>query len=95
MPALHSDRRKSRRRQGVTADQALGQTIRILRLDRGVSLAELGAALGVGPSTVSRLEGGVIALRVVHVRQIARRLGVSGADLLERAEKLAELFPPP
>lgn len=77
----------------MTFDEAVGRVIRESRRERGVSMRDLAAALDVTPSAVSRLETGTTQATVVHLRKIARELGVDGAVLVEKAERLLELFP--
>ena len=58
---------------------AAGGEVRNARLNRGLSLAEVGAAVGVSASTQSRLERGV--LEHVDVMLLARTCAVVGLDL--------------
>lgn len=59
-----------------------GNEVRIARQDRGLTLAEVGAAVGASASTLSRLERGV--LEHVDVMLLARACAVVGLDLSMR-----------
>jgi transcriptional regulator with XRE-family HTH domain len=56
--------------------------LRALRAERGLTLAEVAAAAGMDPSTLSRLESGARRLTLDHLPPLARALGVRADDLL-------------
>ena len=56
--------------------------LRTLRNERGLTLAEVAAAAGMDPSTLSRLESGARRLTLDHLPPLARALGVRADDLL-------------
>ena len=61
----------------------IGRRVRQLRLARGMTLDDLGAAIGRAPSQVSTLENGKREAKLSQLQQVATVLGVSLADLLE------------
>jgi transcriptional regulator with XRE-family HTH domain len=61
---------------------ALGARLRTLRLARGLSLAELGAAVGMSRQAMSQLENGRLRARAYELTRLAPALGVTPADLL-------------
>ncbi|GAB3033128.1 hypothetical protein GCM10027052_07850 [Parafrigoribacterium mesophilum] len=71
----------------------LGRRIRQLRKDRGMTLDEVGAAIGRAASQVSVLENGKREPRLGDLRSVARALGVSLEHLLaaEALPKRAQL----
>jgi transcriptional regulator with XRE-family HTH domain len=56
--------------------------LRDLRAERGLTLAEVAAAAGMAPSTLSRLEQGRRRLALDHLPALARALGTTADDLL-------------
>lgn len=61
----------------------IGEKIKTLRIARGMTLEELGNAVGVGKSTVRKWENGIIAnMRRDKVAKIADALHVSPAYLM-------------
>ena len=61
----------------------IGRRIRARRTERGMSLAELAAALDRAPSQLSVIENGRRELRLGELRRIARALEVGVEDLLD------------
>lgn len=57
--------------------------VRSLRVDRGLSLADLGRRCDMSASMVSRLETGERRLTVDHLALLARALGVAVDELLD------------
>jgi len=55
----------------------IGARITKARTDRDINLKDLGAAIGVSESTMSRYESGETKVDIVTIRKIARELGVS------------------
>lgn len=60
----------------------IGRRIRQLRSDRGLTLDDLGSAIGRAASQVSVIENGKRELKLGEVQRLARVLGVSIDDLL-------------
>lgn len=56
------------------AASPLGSRIRALRLDRGLSLAQLAAATGVSEATMSRIETGASEVSAPHLYSLAQEL---------------------
>src|SRR5438874_8132790 len=69
------------------AGEAIGQRLKRLRLDRGLSQREL-AAPGVSYAYISRIEAGTRQPSVKALRRLAGKLGVT-ADYLETGAQLA------
>ena len=59
--------------------------IRHYRKQRGLTLASLGAAIGLTPQSVSRIENDKMRLSTVWMERIAAALNVSPVDLIEAA----------
>ncbi len=59
-----------------------GERIRQLRLERGLSLAELAQRIGVSQGHLSRVEAGLRGLRYNKMQLLARTLGVPVAEIL-------------
>ncbi|EYR64894.1 XRE family transcriptional regulator [Actinotalea ferrariae CF5-4] len=60
----------------------IGRRVRHLRTHRGMTLEDLGAAVGRAPSQISVLENGRREARLSLLEQVASALGVTLADLL-------------
>jgi transcriptional regulator with XRE-family HTH domain len=58
------------------------ERLRALRIERGLTLADVAAAAGMDASTLSRLESGTRRLTLDHLPPLARALGVRADDLL-------------
>lgn len=62
----------------------MGEIIKKLRIDNGMTLEELGNKVGVGKSTVRKWENGMIAnMRRDKIAKVAKVFGVSPAYLME------------
>jgi len=70
-------------RLGVAALRRVGEEIRLARVGRGLSLAFVGAAVGISEAQASRIDRGV-APRVPYL-VLARLCGAVGLDLASRA----------
>jgi len=79
MAAVHPD-------GSPAAGETIGERLKRLRLDRGLSQREL-AAPGVSYAYISRIEAGTRQPSVKALRRLASKLGVS-ADYLERGREL-------
>lgn len=63
-----------------------GEYIKMLRIQKGLTLEELGALVGVGKSTVRKWETGAISnMRKDKIQKLADALGVSPMDLIQEA----------
>ncbi|NKD92727.1 XRE family transcriptional regulator [Haematospirillum jordaniae] len=61
---------------------SIGKTIRRLRKSRGLTQRQVGDVLGLGVTTMSRIENGEDSLlSIVRIRQFAEALGVSESEL--------------
>jgi transcriptional regulator with XRE-family HTH domain len=69
-------------------DPALGQAIRELRRDRELSQERLAHASDISLLTLNRTETGAADPRWTTVAQIAHGLGVTVAEVAERADRL-------
>src|SRR3954469_6290661 len=70
------------------AEETIGQRLRRLRLERGLSQRELSEP-GVSYAYISRIEGGARRPSVKALRKLAQKLGVS-ADYLETGSEIRE-----
>jgi transcriptional regulator with XRE-family HTH domain len=68
--------------EDARARTELGQRIRSVRIERGLSLREVGNAAGVSESFVSQVERGLASPSVLSLRRIAQALDVETAELL-------------
>ena len=69
------------------AQETLQRLLRRIRVDAGVTQAELATRLGVPQSVVSKIESGERRLDILELRQVCRVLGLSLADFMRRLEK--------
>jgi transcriptional regulator with XRE-family HTH domain len=65
---------------------ALGEEVRDQRRRRRMTQRELAEAAGVHLNVIGLLERGVVGPRVGTLAQLAQALGMTGSDLLARAE---------
>lgn len=65
------------------ADIRVGRRLRALRLEAGLSLAEVSARAGISLGALSQIERGVSPLKVRTIWPLAAALGVEAAALLE------------
>ena len=72
----------------------MGQTVRAIREDHGISQAELARLLDSSPSHVNKIEAGLRAPTVVTLEALARALRVDMADLVRGAPGSASSNPP-
>jgi transcriptional regulator with XRE-family HTH domain len=68
------------------ANQALGQTIRTLRLERGYNQERLAQRAGLQRSNYGAIERGEFNVTVDTIVKIAGGLGISIAELFARAK---------
>ncbi|MEE6177825.1 helix-turn-helix domain-containing protein [Mycobacterium sp. 050134] len=67
-------------------DLHVRRRLRELRIQRGMTLQEVGERAGIDVSTLSRLESGKRRLALDHLPRLARALSVSTDELLQSAE---------
>jgi transcriptional regulator with XRE-family HTH domain len=65
----------------------LGQQLRDLRKDRGLSLQALAADCGISVGTLSQVERGITSASVKTLSRLSQRLGVSANSLLRNIER--------
>ena len=71
----------------VTNQPEIGQLIRELRLETGLTQEKFGVALGFTYPTISRWENGLAQpspLAIKRIEQLLRQIGERRKDLLER-----------
>ena len=71
------------------AQEKLRNLLRQIRVDAGVTQAELAGRLGVPQSVVSKYESGERRLDILELRQVCKALDWSLADFVRRLEKEA------
>ncbi|WP_298441247.1 TetR family transcriptional regulator [Gordonia sp. (in: high G+C Gram-positive bacteria)] len=64
-------------------DVGVGETVRGLRRERGVTLRSLAARVGISPGTLSAIENGKVAVTLDRLGQLADALDVVPAALIE------------
>ncbi|GAB6845998.1 XRE family transcriptional regulator [Methylorubrum rhodinum] len=57
-------------------EKALGHQVRVLRRERDLSVADLGAAAGISPGMISKIENGAISPSLASINAIALALNV-------------------
>lgn len=65
----------------LATQQTFGQRLRVLRLQRALTQAELADKAGLGRSTVLNIESDTSPPRPATVRKLARALGVTPMQL--------------
>ena len=70
--------------------ELLGQRIKELRNDRGMSQEELGTAAEISRDYVGQIERGKYAMTVAVLVRIAKALGTDGWAILQHAERKAQ-----
>jgi len=71
----------------TTPSTSLGPTLRRLRLDRGLTQAQLAERADLADATLSRIERGRLVPSVVLARRLADALGVEVDELLKPKKK--------
>lgn len=70
---------------------SIGETVRMLRLAKGMNQVELAKASGLSAPTISRIENGKIKqVKSEALKQLAEALGVSVDDLIGQTERASE-----
>ena len=67
--------------------QAVGEQVRLLRTQRGLSLRSLAAQTDFSPSFISQLENGQVSPSISSMERIAAALGVSLVDFFAAASQ--------
>jgi quercetin dioxygenase-like cupin family protein/DNA-binding XRE family transcriptional regulator len=67
--------------------QAVGEQVRLLRTQRGLSLRSLATQTGFSPSFISQLENGQVSPSISSMEKIASTLGVSLVDFFAAASE--------
>jgi transcriptional regulator with XRE-family HTH domain len=80
--------------------KAIAKTVLLLRVEKGLTQAELAQAAGVSIGTVQSCERGIRQTKTSNLDKIARALGTSGAEvriargMLAPSESAHALYPP-
>jgi transcriptional regulator with XRE-family HTH domain len=75
------------------ADVSVGRRVRALRLERGMSLAELAAKAGISIGALSQIERGMSSLRVRVIWPLAAALDIEPSALIvDGAEPVSDLY---
>ena len=76
----------------MTAQPALGRRLKALRVNRGLSLKEVGAETGVSPSFISMVETGRNDLSVGRLMVLADFYGVGLDDIVAELDADQSLY---
>ncbi len=76
------------------ADRHVGRRMRERRVQRGLSLAELAAALGISVQQARKYEAGLNGIPAARLPELAAALGVSPAWFFEELEAAAGPYRP-
>lgn len=74
------------------ADVRVGRRLRALRLEAGLSLADLAALAGISIGALSQIERGVSSLRVRTIWPIAAGLGIDASQLLAEGAEANDIY---
>jgi transcriptional regulator with XRE-family HTH domain len=90
MEAMKKSRRKEDNgsRAPTNVDEQVGRNIRSLRNERGLTIAELGASIGVSPQQVQKYEVGQSRVSASKIVEIVDALGVTIDDLFSNTKRL-------
>lgn len=92
--ARYSSLEVPRRVKGtVLTKKEIGQRLRVLRAERGMSQVELAAALGTYQTSLSQIERGVRGVGIQQILKMCRALKVSPDRLLGPASKQEKSTP--
>ena len=72
-------------------EKELGERIRKLRKERGLTLEELSSLCGLTPGYLSKIENGKTSLPIATLSKIAKALNVEIMDFFDTSEKEASL----
>lgn len=65
----------------ISDAEAVGQRLRVLRLDKGLTQMQLGTRAGIDNKTISRIENGRYPTSIDQIARLARALGVPSYNL--------------
>ncbi|MFT4148582.1 MAG: cupin domain-containing protein [Paracoccaceae bacterium] len=74
------------------ADIRVGRRLRALRLEAGLSLAELAARAGLSLGALSQIERGVSSLRVRTIWPLAAALGIEASELIDEGGQGNDIY---
>lgn len=74
-------------------DNFLGQAVRSVRIEQGLTLRQLADRVGCAHGTIARKETGLTPMTNSDLDSLARALGITLDDLAKRAAQLAESMP--
>src|SRR5512139_30819 len=80
---LRESKRSVGRHNGSAVAQQVGQNVRRLRQERGVTLSDLAASAGISLAMLSRLEKGDVSPSLETLVALAEALGTGAASLLK------------
>lgn len=75
-------------RSPTRVDKQVGQNIRKFRNERGITIAELGASIGVSPQQVQKYEVGQSRVSASKIVEIVDALGITLDDLFSNTQRL-------
>jgi transcriptional regulator with XRE-family HTH domain len=84
--------RPPRRDGPAEADVRVGRRLRALRLEAGVSLADLARRVGISIGALSQIERGVTSLRVRVLWPLAAALGVDPSELIGEGGEANDIY---
>ena len=84
---------KMKQRSAGKADLDMGKLIRIRRMEKKISQAELGDQLGVSFQQIQKYEKGMNRVSAVRLEQIANMLEVPVTYFLDQSETVGKLVP--
>ncbi len=70
-------------------DKALGQKIKQLRLDKKMTLSQLGDKVGLSTGYISLVERGLTSISLTTLQNIAHEFGINSSDLLAYTNGIA------
>ena len=70
--------------------KAIGQKVRTMRSEMGLTLVTLGKKVRLSNAHVSRLENGLVGFRSATLIRFAKALGVSPASLLVEGDEVSQ-----
>lgn len=74
----------------TTSGAVLGRVLVNLRTERGMKQADLAAAVGLGPSTWSRIEKGESGLSIEQLKLAAKVLSITPSQFLEMVDAVEQ-----
>lgn len=91
----HRVGRPRRKRRHPTLKEALGQVLRCLREEVGISQERLGLDTGSHRTFISLVERGKQAPSIESIFRFAEHLGVRPSEIIRRVEERKPVVPPP